>query len=524
MSISEADLTAYLDGELSEGERQRVERALAASPQLRRQLDELRREAETVKRALDRLAMGETGVAPRPALERLRSHLDAAAGGTPSSEDVTGDAQIVEVWESPPLWAEIKTGLKSLTGKRSDNVEGATHRSRQALAVGVILLIPLITVAVVVWLNAIPQPLGALRLGGGPAGGATPAPANPELRRGIQADPLGDMEANIERIKAMGLEWVKFQMAWKSVGTSQGSYQWGDWDALITAYADQGIQVLLSIPKAPDWARPADDDKSVEGLPADPALYAQFVAQVAGRYRGQVQAIEIWDEENMWYKAGGAGRVEAEAYGSLLQQAYQAIKAANQNMIVVSGGMTPADTASNADGQVLAVNDVDYLEQLYAAGFGDAFDALGAHAPGYNCPALADWQTVEDDTASFRAPFETRHPSWCFLGPLQAYREVMLAHGDGDKPIWVTEFGWAVADNPQQGYDYAADNTPQEQAEWIVDAYRWAESQDWVGAMFLWNLDYSQTAPGIALGYFSIVDTPAYQALVQMSRAEDKEK
>jgi hypothetical protein len=32
--------------------------------------------------------------------------------------------------------------------------------------------------------------------------------------------------------------------------------------------------------------------------------------------------------------------------------------------------------------------------------------------------------------------------------------------------------------------------------------------------MFLWNLDYSQTAPDTSLGYFSILDTPAYQALV----------
>jgi hypothetical protein len=34
------------------------------------------------------------------------------------------------------------------------------------------------------------------------------------------------------------------------------------------------------------------------------------------------------------------------------------------------------------------------------------------------------------------------------------------------------------------------------------------------GAMFLWNLDYSQTAPDTSLGYFSILDTPGYQALV----------
>jgi hypothetical protein len=74
---------------------------------------------------------------------------------------------------------------------------------------------------------------------------------------------------------------------------------------------------------------------------------------------------------------------------------------------------------------------------------------------------------------------ETPHHSLCFLGPLEAYREVMLANGDGDKVIWVTQFGWAVADGPVPGYEYAADNTCEEQAQWIIEAYRWAADQAW---------------------------------------------
>jgi hypothetical protein len=49
----------------------------------------------------------------------------------------------------------------------------------------------------------------------------------------------------------------------------------------------------LSISDAPDWARPLGDDKSVEGLPEDPAKYAEFVARVSDRYRDKVQALEI---------------------------------------------------------------------------------------------------------------------------------------------------------------------------------------------------------------------------------------
>jgi hypothetical protein len=179
---------------------------------------------------------------------------------------------------------------------------------------------------------------------------------------GVQVDPLGDAQANVNHVKALGFGWVKLQMPWKNVEPAQGSYEWGAWDEAIGAYADNDIRVMLNISKAPDWARPADDDRSVEGLPADPADYAEFVAQVAERYRGQVQAIEIWDEQNLWYKAGGMGRIDAEAYVELLAQAYQAIKAVDAGVMVISGGMTPADTVLSADNREVAVNDVDYSE------------------------------------------------------------------------------------------------------------------------------------------------------------------
>ncbi len=333
---------------------------------------------------------------------------------------------------------------------------------------------------------------------------------------GIQADPNGDTELNISSIQELGFGWVKFQMPWKAVEPTQGNYDWATWDEVIGAYSGAGIKVMLSVVKAPDWARPADDDKSVEGPPADPTRYANFVARVADRYRGKVQAIEIWNEQNLWYEAGGKGRINAASYVELLQLAYQAIKSVNQDMMVISGALTPAGNIGD-----LAIDDVDYLKQMYANGIKGYFDLLGAHPAGYNCPATADWRTVTPEEASAdpsSGMFADRHHSWCFLGTLEAYREVMVANDDGDKAIAPTEFGWAVASNPSEGYKYAADNTRKEQAQWIVEAYQWAKQQGWVGPMILWNLDYSVTAPYTELSHFGILYTPAYEVLVKMPK------
>lgn len=230
-----------------------------------------------------------------------------------------------------------------------------------------------------------------------------------------------------------------------------------------------------------------------------------------------------WDEQNLWYKSGGKGRISAADYVKFLQVAYKAIKSVNKDMLVISGALTPAGNVNDpADNKLaLAVDDVDYLKQMYANGVKGYFDALGAHPSGYNCPALADWRTVTPEEAGADPDsglFTHRHHSWCFLGTMEAYREVMLANNDGDKAIVITEFGWAAALSPNPGYEYAGDNTPEEQAQWIVEAYQWGKKQGWVGPMILWNLDYGLTLSDTELAYFAILNTPAYEALIKMPK------
>jgi spore germination protein YaaH len=350
-----------------------------------------------------------------------------------------------------------------------------------------------------------------------PQAAAAPAVGNLPFGYGIQVDPRGNKSANIGHIQALGFGWVKFQMPWKDVEPSPGNYQWGMWDDVIGAYNGGGIKVLLSIPKAPAWARPAGDNRSVEGPPADYGTYAKFLGEVASHFKGKVQAIEVWNEQNLWYEGGGVP-MPPDQYVAMLRAGYQAIKAVNPDMIVVSGAMTPTGAP-----MPYGIDDISYLNSMYAAGLKDVSDAIGAHPSGYNCPATADWQTVEDPTATnFRGPFENRHHSWCFRGTMEGYRNVMVANGDGAKTIWPTEFGWAVSSNPQTGYEYAKDNSPEEQAQWIVQAYQQAKAWGWVGSMFLWNLDYGVTAAGTELANFALLTpggpVPAYSALASMPK------
>jgi hypothetical protein len=527
MRVDEAKLRAYLDNELPQPERAQVEAYLANRPQAQAVLAGLRQNRRLVIAALNRLQPGsETDSPASAALKRFQRQSAPTEAGRPVITGAGLEKPLAAVWESPSLLAE----LKSLSIKR-----GTIMNLSFALMVsaGLIGLISFLVFSALSTLPTHSTTFGPDSSSGQLPGMAeavmptplpptptpvptltpTPVQVNLPFGYGLQADPQGDAEANVNHLQTLSFDWVKLRMPWKEVEPTPGGYDWTMWDKIIETYAANDVKVLLTILHAPDWARPADDDKSVEGVPTDPATYAQFVAQVADRYRGKIQAIEIWNEQNLWYKVGGKGQMDAAGYVKLLQATYRAIKAANPEMWVISGAMSPAGNMGN-----LAIDDIEYLRQMYTNGLKGNFDALGASPWGFNCPALANWQTITPKEANAdpkHGLFTNRHHSWCFLGTMEAYREVMVANDDSDKAIAITQFGWAVSDKPESGFEYARDNTFEEQAQWTVEAYRWAKQQGWVGPMILWNLDYGLTMPpDITLfGAYNILDKPVYTAL-----------
>ncbi len=138
-------------------------------------------------------------------------------------------------------------------------------------------------------------------------------------------------------------------------------------------------------------------------------------------------------------------------------------------------------------------------------------------------PPDADWQTWERPGLNFTGPVNNRHHSWSFKATMEGYRNIALKYGDNNKTIWPTEFGWATSGSPTVNYEYAADNTPEQQAEYTVKAYQMGKAWGWVGVMFLWNLNFRVIAPGSEMAQWGIVDQgygpmPVYGALAAMPK------
>ena len=274
------------------------------------------------------------------------------------------------------------------------------------------------------------------------------------------------------------------------------------------------IKILFSVVTSPLWANNAG---TVEAPPADFQDFFDFLRALVSRYKGRVQAYEIWNEQNLLREWHGQP-LSAAKYMEMLKGAYQTIKAIDPNAIVVSGAPTP--TGVN-DG-VTAIDDRLYLQQMYKHGLKYYCDAIGVHPSGFANSPDAKFPSGNDPNRGF-----DDHPSFFFRNTLEDYHNIIVANGD-NKRLWATEFGWATVDQlgcgPAPGYEFATDINEQQQADYIVRAFQRAKSYGWCGVMFLWNLNFAPVAgPCDEKAAYSILRAdwtprPAYYALKNMAK------
>lgn len=343
---------------------------------------------------------------------------------------------------------------------------------------------------------------------------SAPAPAGTGFDYGIQVHPFESAWVQaLSAVQDLGLRWVKFQVRWSWIEQTPGNRNWNaaGLEEAVNAFSAAGIKILFSVVAAPPWSRSVHEE---DGPPDDFNQFAAFVADLASHFKGRVQAYEIMNETNLKREWNTGRLLSATEYVDLLCRSFQAISAMDSSIIIVSGAPTP--TGWN-DG-IIAIDDLVYLEQMYQAGLKGCSDAVGIHPSGYNNPPWAHGADFTDPTATFGAK---GHRSWFFLDTIENYHNVMAKYGDGSKKLWATEWGWAVSQNlgaPNPGYEFASDNTEQEQADFIIEGYKIARNSGFMGVMFLWNLNFEAVNSGSEQGKFSIVynnyaPRPAYNAL-----------
>ena len=182
----------------------------------------------------------------------------------------------------------------------------------------------------------------------------------------------------------LGASWLRTDLNWSLVQPAgPDGYDWSSMDRVLALCERHGIRLLPVVGSTPGWAAETPGRPSP---PRDPEDFARFAAAAVARYRPRgVRTWEIWNEPNMsgsWPPAPDPAR-----YARLLVAASAAMRKADTGATILSGGLASAVETGPA-GAVAHHAAVDFLERIYAAGAGGAFDAVAFHP--YSFPLLPE--------------------------------------------------------------------------------------------------------------------------------------
>ncbi len=282
------------------------------------------------------------------------------------------------------------------------------------------------------------------------------------------------IQRTLQMVRELGAPWIAEYFPWPYIEPEEGVFTWGHSDTVIEHAENQGLTMIARLGWVPAWARPVPGEQETTLTYLDADHYddfAGFVAAFVARYRGRVNHIVIWNEPNLSFE-WGYRLVDPEAYVEMLRMAYSRARAADPDVIVLAGALAPT---LEPEGSAAGLNDVAYLERMYQAGAADCFDALAVHAYGLTFP-----------------PDELPAPDVINFRRVELLREIMVAHGDGGKQIYVTEAGWN--DHPR----WANGVRPAQRIEYTVGAYEWARQHwPWCECVAMWAFRY----PASTLSY-----------------------
>jgi hypothetical protein len=197
-------------------------------------------------------------------------------------------------------------------------------------------------------------------------------------------------------------------VTWADIEPSKGQWRFEKLDSYVSLAQQHATGILLTLGGSPRWAsaRPNVATNYYPGFTAEPANvddWRNYVKTVTLRYKGRIQAYEIWNEPNLAdFWSGTTDQMLA-----LTKEASLIIRSVDPQAIVVS----PSATADYG---------IPWLAEFLKKGGGQYVDVIGFH---------------------FYVNPHTLLPE-DMLPVIQHVHQVLADNGLANKPLWNTETGW----------------------------------------------------------------------------------
>lgn len=215
--------------------------------------------------------------------------------------------------------------------------------------------------------------------------------------------------ALLDKAADLGIRNIRDEQYWAAIEQRPGVYKFPvRFTRYMAVAAAHGIEPLITL----SFANPFYDQGFSPYTAAGRKAFADYAIAVLDQYRGQIKAVEIWNEYNGSFASGPATKDRPFYYTEMLKTAYSAIKEKYPEVMVL--------------GASTVLIPLPYIEDLFEHGALDYMDAISIH------------------------PYRARPNG--VAKEIRALQALMRTYGQA-KPIYVTEFGRAF-DDPAEAPGY----------------------------------------------------------------------
>lgn len=312
--------------------------------------------------------------------------------------------------------------------------------------------------------------LAAVSLGG--EGRAGPAVVRPLQTAIMDLETFNgpDEDIGLDRSRAAGASLVRLALVWRAVAPlsrpasfqaanpSDPAYRWDLVDAHVKAAVRQGLQPLLAIVQAPDWAeRGRDADSAPGNADPNPDELGLFARAAATRYSGSTPGLprvrywQVWNEPNLSSYLSPQtlnGRPRSpELYRAMVNAMAPAVHAVRSDNVVIAGGQAPFGGNSNDP----SGGHVPEFERLHPLEFMRQMLCMSDDpAPKPTCRATSEFDMWAHHPYTYGGPtHQAFHPDDVSLGDLGEMRRLLegaaaSGHVQSRQKVgfWVTEFSY----------------------------------------------------------------------------------
>ncbi|MBM9489605.1 cellulase family glycosylhydrolase [Pseudomonas sp. ICBG1301] len=290
-------------------------------------------------------------------------------------------------------------------------------------------------------------------------------------------------QQQIDKLKALGLQWVRLDLHWDQLEPAEGQYQVATLDQLVGNLQTNQLKSVFYLVGSAPFATTAPPGAPYQDQypPKNPDVFANRMALLSQRYPS-VDAWQVWNEPNLL----GFWRPVADpaGYFNLLTATTNALRSVNPDKPVVAAGMAFLSEMPNGN---------TMLSALSALGVNRLNTVVSYHPynqlPEGNDPANLD-----------------------FVAKTQALNQSLRA--EGVKTLWSTEWGWSNYPGPKEAQDLI---TRQQQADYVVRRVALMSAMDF-DKIFLFTLSDLDQRASVRDQSYGLLDInanpkPSYTAL-----------